>query len=341
VRIRKGTLRVWDKGLCRVDSGKRKATMRNHTATHLLHEVLRSVLGDHVKQAGSLVSPERLRFDFTHFSSVGSSEIGEIETRLTEKILENLPVVTTVTDVKSAIESGAMALFGEKYGDRVRVVSVPGFSSELCGGTHCRATGDIGSFVILSEGSVASGIRRIEALTGSEAFNHLRKRLAELKMINDLLNTDSPYGRIQKLLSDMKSLEKELASIKSKAAARDSSSLLERARVIRGISVFSHRIDGLEQKDLRILADNIRDKMGSGVLCVASAKDGQAAMLTMVTKDLTDRFNAGDILKRVAAIAGGRGGGKAEMAQGGTQDLEKLDKALEAVYDIVEAASGS
>ena len=336
VRIRKGTLHVWDKGHCRVDAGKRKATMRNHTATHLLHEVLRSVLGDHVKQAGSLVSPERLRFDFTHFSAVGASETGEIETRLTEKILENLPVVTTVMDVKSAIESGATALFGEKYGDRVRVVSVPGFSSELCGGTHCRATGDIGSFMILSEGSVASGIRRIEALTGTEAFNHLRNRLTELKMINDLLKTDTPYDRIQKILTDMKSIERELASVKSKAAARDSSSFLERARVIHGVSVLSQRVDGLEQKDLRLLADNIRDKMGSGVICVASAKDGQAAMLTMVTKDLTAHLNAGDILKRVAAIAGGRGGGKAEMAQGGTQDLEKLDKALEAVYDIIK-----
>ncbi|HXX56690.1 MAG TPA: DHHA1 domain-containing protein, partial [Thermodesulfovibrionales bacterium] len=336
IRITRGVLHVWDRARCTVYREQRRATMRNHTATHLLHEILRSVLGDHVKQAGSLVSPERLRFDFTHFSGLEDSEISEIETRLTGKVLENLPVVTKIMSIEEAMESGATALFGEKYGETVRVVSVPEFSSELCGGTHCNATGDIGSFVIVSEGSVASGIRRIEAFTGKEAFHYLKEKANELKMIHELLRTDRAYARIEKLLNDVKASERELESIKSKTAARDSSSILEQMRKVDGIPVLSQRVDGLEQKDLRVLADNIRDRMGSGVICVASSKNGQASILTMVTKDLTDRFHAGEILKQVSALAGGRGGGKAEMAQGGTNDMEKLDKALESVYDIVK-----
>jgi alanyl-tRNA synthetase len=335
MKIRKGSLRVWDRVECRVDEEQRRATMRNHTATHLLHEVLRSVLGDHVKQAGSLVSPERLRFDFTHFSGLEPDEIAAIEEKLTEKILENLPVVTSVMDISAALESGAMALFGEKYGETVRVVGVPGFSSELCGGTHCKATGDIGSFVVTSEGSVASGIRRIEALTGTNAFRYLRDKLSELSMIRSLLRTDHAYPRIEKLMADLKLLEKELEATKSKGAARDSLAIIERGRQINGITVVVHRIDGLEQKDLRVLADNIRDRIGSGVICIASARDGQASILTMVTKDLIPRLHAGEILKRIAALAGGRGGGRPDMAQGGTSELERLDKALESVYSLV------
>lgn len=338
IKVRKGTLRVWDRVRCRVDAEGRKATMRNHTATHLLQACLKSVLGDHVKQAGSLVSPSRLRFDFTNFSGLEESEIAAIEETVNEKVLENLPVVTTVMDIKSAIESGAMALFGEKYGEAVRVVSVPGFSSELCGGTHCKATGDIGLFAVVSEGSVASGIRRIEALTGKAAFRFLREKAAELKRINDLLKTDHAYPRIEKLAAELKALERERDAIKAKAVAKDLSSILEGARKISGITVLSHRVDGLEQKDLRTLADAIRDKVGSGIIFIASAKDGQAAILAVVTKDLTGRFHAGEMLKEVAAATGGRGGGKSEMAQGGTSNLDSLDKALESVYDIIERA---
>jgi alanyl-tRNA synthetase len=338
VKVRKGTLHVWDKVQCRVDAEGRKATMRNHTATHLLQACLKSILGDHVKQAGSLVSPSRLRFDFTNFAGLDDSEIAAIEEMVNEKVLENLPVVTTVTDIRNAIESGATALFGEKYGESVRVVSVPGFSSELCGGTHCRATGDIGLFVILSEGSVASGIRRIEALTGKPALRFLREKAAELRRINDLLRTDQAYPRIEKLSADLKALERELDAMKTKAVAKDLSSIIGRARKISGITVISHRVDDLEQKDLRVMADTLRDKIISGIIFVVSAKNGQASMLTMVTKDLTGKFNAGEILREVAAATGGRGGGKAEMAQGGTNNLDALDKALESVYDIVERA---
>jgi len=338
-RIRKGRLHVWDRVKCRVDVEKRRATMRNHTATHLLQASLRAVIGDHVKQAGSLVSPERLRFDFTHFSSLDEGEIRAIEDMVNEKILENLPVVTSIMDIKTAIASGATALFGERYGETVRVVSIEGFSSELCGGTHCRATGEIGLFVVLSEGSVASGIRRIEALTGKAAFDYLRDRDVELRRITELLKTDRAYSRIEKLISDMRALEKEMESIKGRAAAKDSSAILKHARDINGTTVLSHRVDGLEQKDLRVLADNIRDRMGSGIIFLASAKNGRASMLAMVTMDLTERFNAGEILKEVASAAGGKGGGKAEMAQGGTSNLDRLDRALESVYDIVRRQS--
>lgn len=336
IKIKDGKLKVWDKINCTVDVQKRKAVMRNHTATHLLQTALRNIVGEHVKQAGSLVAPDRLRFDFIHFFSLSAAEIEEIEDVVNQKILENIKVETTVMDIKEAIASGAMALFGEKYGETVRVVKVPGFSSELCGGTHCKTTGDIGPFVIISEGSVASGIRRIEALTGAAAFGHFRKQEDELRKIADTLKTDKPSEKVEKMAAELKELEKELERLKGRAASESSASLIEKARNINGIKVISCRVDGLGKKDLRILADNLKEKLGSGIIVLASAKDGDAAMLSMVTKDLADRLKAGDILKKVSQLAGGRGGGKPEMAEGGTKELEKLDKALEAVYDIVK-----
>jgi alanyl-tRNA synthetase len=340
VKIKKGTLRVWDRVHCRVDEEKRMATMRNHTATHLLQAALRTVLGDHVKQAGSLVSPDRLRFDFTHFSPLSDDEISAIEKTVNEKILENLPVIVSVMDLKDAIASGATALFGDRYGEKVRVITVPDFSSELCGGTHCRATGQIGLFVIASEESIASGIRRIEAFTGGNAFNYLKGKALELKKIGDLLKTDQVYQRVEKLLSEMKEIEREMETLKARALAKESTTIIEGMRKIDGINVISCRVDNLESKDLRTLADNIRDRIRSGVIFIASAKDGQASFLTMVTKDLTDRFDAGEIMKKVSTIAGGRGGGRKEMAQGGTSDIEKLDIALKAVYDLVKGKGG-
>lgn len=336
VKIKDGTLRVWDKVTCRIDIRKRKSIMRNHTATHLLQASLRNVIGEHVKQAGSLVAPDRLRFDFTHFFSLSSAEIEEIENIVNQIILENINVNVSVMDIKEAIASGSTALFGEKYGEKVRVIKVPGFSSELCGGTHCRATGDIGPFVIISEGSVASGIRRIEALTGAHALEHFRRYGDEIRKISEALKTDKPLEKTEKLLTDIKELEKEIERFKGKAASENSTSLLEKARDINGVKVISCRIDGLEKKDLRILADNLKEKLVSGVVVLASAKNGEASFLSMVTKDLTDHLRAGDILKAVSQLAGGRGGGKPEMAEGGTKEIEKLDSALEAVYDIVK-----
>ncbi len=336
VKIKEGKLRVWDKITCAVDYQKRKAIMRNHTATHLLQASLRNIVGEHVKQAGSLVAPERLRFDFTHFFPLSNAEIEEIEDLVNQKILENLNVGVSVMEIKEAIASGATALFGEKYGETVRVVRVHGFSSELCGGTHCKTTGDIGPFVIVSEGSVASGIRRIEALTGNAALDHFREKENELRKIIEMLKTDKPFERIEKLLIETKALEKEIERLKGRAASENSATLIEKARDIDGIKVISRRVDGLEKKDLRVLADNLKEKLGSGVIVLASAKDGEAAILSMVTKDLAGKVKAGMLLKEIAHLTGGRGGGKPEMAEGGTKEIEKLDKALEAVYDIIK-----
>jgi len=335
VKVKEGRLRVWDRITCAVDIQRRKAIMRNHTATHLLQAALKDIIGEHVKQAGSLVAPDRLRFDFTHFFPLSNSEKEEIIDTVNQKILENINIESSIMDIKEAIVSGATALFGEKYGDIVRVVKVPGFSSELCGGTHCKATGDIGPFVIISEGSVASGIRRIEALTGTAAFEYFRKEDSELRRIADMLKTEKLSERIERLLIDMKELEKEIERLKGRAASESSATLIEKAKDIDGMKVISCRADGLEKKDLRVLADNLKEKIGSGVIVLASAKDGEATLLSMVTKDLTDKIKAGVILKKVAELAGGRGGGKPEMAEGGTKDIEKLDKALEAIYDIV------
>jgi alanyl-tRNA synthetase len=336
VTVTGGSLKVWDKVKCVVDKEARIATARNHTATHLLHAALRTVLGEHVKQAGSYVSPERARFDFSHFYQVDRKELNEIEDLVNREIIANKAVNTEVRDIQDALQTGVMALFGEKYGERVRVVKVPGFSSELCGGTHCGDTGDIGSFVIVSESSVASGIRRIEALTGKAAFEYLRGKRDDLKKIADMLKADEPVERVEKVLSDMKEKDREIEALKGKLSSHSSASLLDAVKEIDGVKVLSCRVDNIEQKDLRVLADNVRDRLGSGVVVIASAKDDQAAILAMVTKDLTKQYNAGDILKKVSALCNGRGGGKPDMAQGGTKDLDKLDAALEAVYEIVK-----
>lgn len=339
VMVRKGTLRTGDPLIAEVDLQSRLAIMRNHTATHLLHVTLRNFLGDHVKQAGSMVDPGRLRFDFTHFDSLGRDTIEAIEDEVNARILRNLELNTTVMATTKAIEAGVTALFGEKYGDEVRVVSIPDTSSELCGGTHVHATGDIGLFRILAEGSVASGIRRIEAVTGRAAFLSFRDEDSELRKISELLKTsDNPSEKLQKVLLDMKSLEKSLEAFKDRSASELSGRILGKARDINGVRVIAYKIEGLDPKDLRGLADNVREGVGSGIILLASVKDDQASMLAMVTKDLLGRFSAGDLLKKVADGAGGKGGGKPDLAQGGTKDLKKLDSALESLYDIISKA---
>lgn len=335
VKIKEGRLRVWDKVNCSIDAQRRKSIMRNHTATHLLQTALKSIVGEHVKQAGSLVAPDRLRFDFTHFFSLSDAEIEEISNMVNQKILENIKVETSVMDIKEAVASGATALFGEKYGETVRVIKVPGVSSELCGGTHCRATGDIGPFVIVSEGSVAAGMRRIEAFTGEAALRYFRQKETELKKIAVMLNTDNPLEKIEKILSDVRELEKKVEKFKNRAASENSAELIKAAKNINGINVISVRVDGLERKDLRVLADNLKEKLGTCVIVLASAINGEASLLSMVTKDLTAKVKAGAILSKVAEFAGGRGGGRPEMAEGGTKIIEKLDDALELVYDII------
>jgi alanyl-tRNA synthetase len=336
VKIRTGRLHVWDGVRCSVDREKRMATTRNHTATHLLHAALRSVVGEHVKQAGSYVSPERMRFDFSHFHQVDRKEIEEIEDMVNEKILLNIKVETEIEHVKDAIKSGVIALFGEKYGEKVRVVRVPGISAELCGGTHCSSTGDIGLFVVLSESSVASGIRRIEALTGKPALDYLKQKKSEAEQIRSLLKTDRPLEKVEKLLDEMKSMEKEIQKLKTSSARDVVSDALQDAHELGGIKVVKMRQDGLNTNELRILADNVRDRLKSGIIVVSSVTDSQAAIVCMVTKDLTDRYNAGEIVKSISKMAGGKGGGKPDMAQGGTKDIAKLDEALQSVYDIIK-----
>jgi alanyl-tRNA synthetase len=339
VRIESGKFAKGENVTCIVDEDRRRAIMRNHTATHLLHKSLRMVLGEHVKQSGSVVDQERLRFDFTHFSALKDDEMKKIEDIVNKKILENLPVRTRPMKVDDAIKEGAVALFDEKYGETVRVVSIGDYTKELCGGTHCRATGEIGLFLILSEGSVASGIRRIEALTGKSAFEYLKQKKAEFDEIKELLKSEKPLAKVEKLLIDMKSLEKEIQKLKTGSTTDTISEVLKNAYDLDGVKIVKMRQDGLNQNELRLLADNIRDRLKSGIIVVSSVIDSQAAIVCMVTKDLKDRYHAGKIVKSISMIAGGKGGGKPELAQGGTKDIEKLDNALESLYDIITGLS--
>ncbi|TFG36125.1 MAG: alanine--tRNA ligase, partial [Nitrospirales bacterium] len=336
IKFEKGTIKTGEEVACSVDEETRKSTMRNHTATHLLHKALKMVLGDHVKQSGSVVDPERLRFDFTHFTAVQPDEVRKIEDIVNEKILGDLLVRTDIMGVDEAVKTGAVALFDEKYGETVRVVSAGDFSKELCGGTHCKATGEIGPFVIVSEGSVASGIRRVEALTGKNALDYFRQKKAEIEGIKGSLKTENPSGKIEKMINEMKGMEKEIQRLKTGSAKDTISDALNEAFDLGGIKLVTLRQDGLNPNELRLLADNVRDRLGSGIIVLTSVTDGQAAIVGAVTKDLIDKYHAGDIVKNISKTAGGKGGGKPDMAQGGTRDIEKLNTALASVYDIVK-----
>jgi alanyl-tRNA synthetase len=337
--VRKGMIRKAMAVSATVDEDIRKSIMRNHTATHLLHSALKTILGDHIKQAGSLVAHDRLRFDFTHFYAMQSREIDEVEEIVNEKILENLPVHRSTTTLDDAISKGVIALFGEKYGNEVRVIKAGDFSAELCGGTHCHATGEIGLFKIVSEGSVAAGIRRIEAVTGLQAIEFYRTREEELKKAAGLLKVPElkVSERVEKIISESKQQEKELDKFRQKAVKGKVDGILERTVSIDGIKVIAQKIDGLEMKALRDLSDALRNKMGSGVILLASALEGQAYYVSAVSKDLTSRFHAGEILK---TVTGGKGGGRPDMAQGGTKDIEGIDKAIGLVVDIIKQRRG-
>ncbi len=334
VKVLRGEIKIDYRITATVDKDRRRAIMRNHTATHLLHKALRMVLGEHVKQAGSLVEPERLRFDFTHYDSLKPEEIMEIEDIVNQKIMENLKVKTEVMDVEDAIKSGAMALFDEKYGDRVRVVSAGDFSKELCGGTHCDYTGEIGSFIILTEGSVASGIRRIEAITGEAVIQYIRKREDELNRIKELLRTDSPLKRVEKLLRDIKELEKEVEKLKTSGATDVIGEAIEGAIDIDGTKVVTVIKDGLNHKELRLLADRIKDRLGSGIIIAGAINNGEASMVCMVTKDITGRFNAGKIIKRIAEMTDGKGGGRDVLAQGGSKDGKRFKEVMQNIREV-------
>jgi alanyl-tRNA synthetase len=338
-RVVSGRLQVGDNVRAAVDGEKRAATARNHSATHLLHAVLRELLGDHVKQAGSLVSPERLRFDFTHFAQVDSETIQELERRVNRYIIANLPVETTVMTKEEAMKTGAMAIFEERYGEQVRVVGVgDGVSRELCGGTHARRTGDIGLFRVVTETSVAANVRRIEAITGEAALAHDQGLEQTLRSAAILLKTtpDGVEERLARFIKEYKDKDREIQSLKSKLLAGKPDDILAGVRDIGGVNVLARKLDADSPKDLRDAADRIKDHLREGVIVVGAVNGGRAMLTCVVTKDLTNRFNAGRIVARLSGMLGGKGGGRPDMAQGGGTKPELLPSVLEASYGIIE-----
>ncbi len=342
-KIEKGVIKVGDVVTATVDVFKRDATRRNHTATHLVHAALKEVLGTHVKQAGSVVAPNYLRFDFTHYQPISEAELTEIEDLVNREILKNDPVNTDLMSIEDAMRSGAMALFGEKYGSEVRVLSVGGgtFSKELCGGTHVRATGDIGSFKIMSDEAVASGVRRIRAITGIDAFERFRedeKLIAEAVQIAKAQRDNLPSA-IEKLQEELKKARRENDELKMKIATGAISGALsngDEAKDINGVKVIAKTVDGLDKGGMRHLSDTLMAKIRSGVVIIAKAEDGKVSFIVRVSDDLTGKISAGKIVQEIAPIVSGRGGGKPDMAEGGGTDAGKLPDALEASYKSVE-----
>ncbi|MGH8506319.1 MAG: DHHA1 domain-containing protein, partial [Stenotrophobium sp.] len=315
-----------------------RATMRNHSATHLLHRALRDVLGAHVAQKGSLVNEQRTRFDFSHTQPMTVEELAEIETRVNRAILANVAVSAQVMKYDDAIKSGAMALFGEKYGDEVRVLAMGEHSTELCGGTHVSRTGDIGLFKILGESGVAAGVRRIEATTGEGALNYVRDTEGKLKAAADLVRAgrDDLADKIQQTLDRSRQLEKELAALKGKLASSAGSDLASQARQIKGVNVLSARVDDVSGNDLRTLLDQLKNKLGSGIVLLGAASGDKVSLIAGVTADLTGKVKAGELVNFVAGQVGGKGGGRADMAQAGGTQPGNLPAAVDSVYGWVE-----
>ena len=332
-------LKVGDVVHAEVAAPLRDATRRNHTATHLLHAALRQVLGTHVKQAGSVVEPTRLRFDFTHYAALDHAELEEVERLMNTEILKNIAVETTVMPLESAISTGAMALFGEKYGDEVRVVNVPGFSRELCGGTHVGRTGDIGVCKIVYEGSISAGVRRIEAVTGEGALRQYQEFNDSLKRIAGIVKaSDSELiEHIERLLETERSLARQVEQLKSKLAQSAVGGLEAQARQVNGAKVLAARVDGMERAQMRELADSLRNKWKSAVVVLASGEKDNVSIVSAVTKDLTAKIHAGKLAGSLAQATGGKGGGRPDMAEGGGKDASALDAALAGVYSEVEA----
>lgn len=321
-----------------IDSELRDATALNHTATHILHSVLRRVLGDHVKQSGSLVSPDRFRFDFTHFSQVDPDILDEIEILVNKRIRENIQVRFEEMDAEEAFKTGATALFEEKYGDRVRVISIADFSKELCGGTHTERTGNIGLFKIIGESSVASGVRRIEALTGQTALEYIQKTSKIVQNTTRLIKEkpETVTQRIEEMLTDQKSMKKELIQLKTKIAEMSIDGTEDDISSVKGIKILIKKVSVDTPAALRELADRMRNKIKSGIVVLGSVAGSKVLLIVIVTKDLTDRYKAGNIVKEVASVVGGGGGGRADMAQAGGTKPEMLDRALDRAYEVVK-----
>ncbi|MGA3185642.1 MAG: alanine--tRNA ligase [Bryobacteraceae bacterium] len=320
-----GPIKEGETIIARVNPETRASTMRNHTGTHLLHAALRTVLGKHVKQAGSVVDPDRLRFDFTHYTAMDADELSEVERLMNEQILLNREVTTNVMDLDQALSTGAMALFGEKYGDKVRVVSIADFSKELCGGTHVSRTGDIGVSKIIYEGSISAGVRRIEAITGEAVLRHFQAKQTEMA------------EQVEKLQAREKSLENQLAQLKNKAAQAEAGTLETKARDIKGVKVLAAQVEGFDRQQLRTLVDSLRNKWKTAVVVLATVEEGNVGIVAGVTKDLTAKVHAGKLAGSVAQAVGGKGGGRPDMAEAGGKDPSALPTALAQVYASVEA----
>ena len=339
--VTKGRIREGEQLRLTVNATSRQDTARNHTATHLVHAALRDMLGPHVKQYGSLVGPNRLRFDFAHFRPLSSRDIEEIETVVNNEVRKNEQVATEVMSIQAAVAKGALAFFGDKYGEQVRVVTVESFSKELCGGTHCQRTGDIGLFSIVSETGVAAGVRRIEAQTGSGALVHMKKMETDIRELSDLLKVGQSelVAKTRKVMTQLKDKERELEELKLKMASGSAGEAT--AKTVAGIQVHVQRTDGLDVNGMRVLADQLRDKLKSGVVALGAAtENGKVSLLVVVTKDLIGKLKAGDLIKEMAAEVGGTGGGRPEMAQAGGKDPARLDVALEKVFGLVERMMG-
>jgi alanyl-tRNA synthetase len=332
--VQKGKIKIGDAALLIVDEERRKAIAANHSGTHILQAALKAVLGDHIKQSGSLVNAERLRFDFTHFSKISDEEIQRVEDIANDMIRRNLEVQTEVCALEDALKTGATAVFDEKYGATVRIVKMGQMSMELCGGTHVTRTGDIGLLKVVHESAIAAGVRRIEAVTGKEALLHVQKAEEELKKAAGLFKANplELVDRTDKLFKHTKELEKEIEALKGKLASKDSGDLLSQAREIGGVKVLAAEVSIADVKTLRDFGDKLRDKMASGIILLGSKAGEKALLLCMVTKDLTGKYSAGNIIKELAPLVGGSGGGRPDMAQaGGTQpdNLGKVFPALE------------
>ena len=334
-----GRVRMGEALQATVNATTRHDAARNHTATHLMHAALRETLGPHVKQYGSLVAPNRLRFDFSHFKPLGSREIEEIEILVNHQIRENSGVETNVMGIQEAMSAGALAFFGDKYGERVRVVGIGKFSTELCGGTHCRHTGEIGTFRIVSEGGVAAGVRRIEALTGAGAMEYGRTLESEIREIADVLKTSTSeiVPKTKKLLALLKEKERELEQAKLRLMEQDASGNQADVRTINGVVVHVQRAEGLSMQELRLFSDKVRDKVPHGVIALGATQEERVSLLVIVSKDLTSKIKAGELIKEMAAEVGGSGGGRPDMAQAGGKNPAGLTTALDKVFTLVES----
>jgi alanyl-tRNA synthetase len=335
--VEEGVVKVNDPAQLKVDVARRGRIARHHTATHLLQAVLRQHLGEHVKQSGSLVAPERLRFDFTHFKAISADELNRMELDLNAQVAANLPVHTDRMTVTQALARGATALFEEKYGDQVRVVAIPEVSQELCGGTHVERTGDLGLVKIVSEASVAAGIRRIEAVCGPDAVALMQSQAQELDQAAALLKGSRAdvLSRLDKLLKRQKELEKEVEALKGRLAAAQAADYLVQAREVNGIQALALEVEAGDPKALREFAAKLLDRMRSGVVVLGAKAAGKAMLVALVSKDLTKRIAAGELIKALAPQVGGSGGGRADMAQAGGPDAANLPAALAQTYDLI------